>query len=220
MLFRSVITSTSITGNGANITSVNAATVGGNTASDLRTYTDNKAANAYSNAIAYSGNAAQAYSNATSYADTKAATAYSNATAYADTKSATAYTNAVSYANLTFQTMSGLNANIASYLLDGTDKVITANTITLNGNVVVNGNTDYFVANNIIYADALLEIHAPGANVANTWTFDDGKDVGFRFHYYNSGDKNAALVLADDTKYLEWYISGTENANEIGRAHV
>ena len=223
-----VITSTSITGNGANITSVNAATVGGNTASDLRTYTDNKAANAYSNAIAYSGNAAQAYSNATSYADTKAATAYSNATAYADTKSATAYTNAVSYANLTFQTMSGLNANIASYLLDGTDKVITANTITLNGNVVVNGNTDYFVANNIIYADALLEIHAPGANVSNTWTFNDGKDIGFRFHYYNSGDKNAALVLADDTKYLEWYIDGSENANgvfsgtygEIGRAHV
>lgn len=38
-------------GNGASITSVDAATVGGNTASDLRTYSEDKAANAYSNAM-------------------------------------------------------------------------------------------------------------------------------------------------------------------------
>lgn len=38
-------------GNGASITSVDAAKVGGNTASDLNTYADNKAANAYSNAM-------------------------------------------------------------------------------------------------------------------------------------------------------------------------
>ncbi len=38
-------------GNGASVTSVNAATVGGNSASDLRTYTEDKAANAYSNAM-------------------------------------------------------------------------------------------------------------------------------------------------------------------------
>lgn len=41
----------SFSGNGSSITSVNAATVGGNTASDLNTYADNKAANAYSNAM-------------------------------------------------------------------------------------------------------------------------------------------------------------------------
>lgn len=46
-----VATSLVIAGNGASITSVNAATVGGNTASDLNTYADNKAANAYSNAM-------------------------------------------------------------------------------------------------------------------------------------------------------------------------
>lgn len=42
---------TNISGNGASITSVDAATVNGNTASDLNLYTDNKAANAYSNAM-------------------------------------------------------------------------------------------------------------------------------------------------------------------------
>jgi cytoskeletal protein CcmA (bactofilin family) len=58
------LTVTNIAGNGASVTSVNAATVGGNTASDLNTYADNKAANAYSNAMSdtlsrngsYSGN--------------------------------------------------------------------------------------------------------------------------------------------------------------------
>ena len=58
------LTVTNIAGNGASVTSVNAASVGGNTASDLNTYADNKAANAYSNAMSdtlsrngsYSGN--------------------------------------------------------------------------------------------------------------------------------------------------------------------
>jgi hypothetical protein len=100
----------------------NASYLNGNTAANLRSYSDTTAATAYSNAVstaasdatskaetAYSNavstaasdassKAATAYSNATSYADTKAATAYSNATSYADTKAATAYSNAVSTA--------------------------------------------------------------------------------------------------------------------------
>jgi cytoskeletal protein CcmA (bactofilin family) len=58
------VTATNFSGNGASITSVNAATVGGNTIGDIQTYADNKAANAYSNAMSdtlsrngsYSGN--------------------------------------------------------------------------------------------------------------------------------------------------------------------
>jgi cytoskeletal protein CcmA (bactofilin family) len=45
------LTVTNIAGNGAAITSVNASAVGGNTVADLNTYADNKAANAYSNAM-------------------------------------------------------------------------------------------------------------------------------------------------------------------------
>jgi len=45
------VTATNFSGNGASITSVNATTVGGNTISDIQTYADNKAANAYSNAM-------------------------------------------------------------------------------------------------------------------------------------------------------------------------
>lgn len=45
------ISTTNLSGNGVSITSVDAASVGGNTASDLRTYADNQAGNAYSNAV-------------------------------------------------------------------------------------------------------------------------------------------------------------------------
>ena len=75
------LTVTNISGNGAGVTSVDAITVGGNSASDLRAYTDNAAASACSSANYYTDMMANtAYSNATSYADNKAANAYSNAT--------------------------------------------------------------------------------------------------------------------------------------------
>lgn len=60
-----VITANGFTGNGASITSVNAATVGGNTASTLRTYSDTVAATAFSNAAL---RADAAFSNATAFA--------------------------------------------------------------------------------------------------------------------------------------------------------
>ena len=54
------------------LTSNNSAYLGGTAAASyaLQTYVDNKAGNAYSNAISYSGNAAAAYANAVSYANT------------------------------------------------------------------------------------------------------------------------------------------------------
>ena len=109
------VDATTLSGNGASITSVDADTVGGNTAVTLRAYSDSTSATAYSNATSYADTkAATAYSNATSYADTVAGTAYSNAvanavalaseaysnaTSYADTVAGTAYSNATSYAD-------------------------------------------------------------------------------------------------------------------------
>jgi len=68
-----VIHSTGITANGANIHSVNAASVGGNTASTLRSYSDTVSGTAYSNAISVASTdatnkASNAYSNAASFA--------------------------------------------------------------------------------------------------------------------------------------------------------
>ena len=107
------------TANGAGITSVNAATVGGNTAATLRLYADNTAANAYANSVSYTDakvanlvNAAPAaldtlvelaaaLGNDASFSATVTTgigNAYTNAYNQAVTLSNNAYTNATSYA--------------------------------------------------------------------------------------------------------------------------
>ena len=74
------------------------------------------------------------------------------------------------------------------------------------------GTTTYVYSTQTVYTDNILNLHVPPGGIDDKWTLDDGKDVGFRFHYYtNSTDTNAALVLANDTKYLEWYNAGAEN---------
>jgi len=94
---------------------------------------------------------------------------------------------------------------------DWTNSHVFSNSVTFNGTIYVNGNTSYFASNNVVYTDNLIELHAPAGNVAGSWTYNDGKDIGIRIHYYNATDKNAALVLANDTNYLEWYVDGTES---------
>ena len=65
---------------------------------------------------------------------------------------------------------------------------------------------------NTVYTDNIIELHTPPAGVNSQWTYNDGKDVGFRFHYYTAGtDTNAALVLDNATKELHWYNSGAES---------
>lgn len=116
----SSINSTAFSGNGASLTSVNAATVGGNTASDLRTYTENLASNAtyltsgtVNAARLPSGNSTSAgavilVDSVSNTSTTAAASAASVKTAYdaaitantaAGTLAGTAYSNAISFAN-------------------------------------------------------------------------------------------------------------------------
>ena len=77
-------------------------------------------------------------------------------------------------------------------------------------NVTFTGTATYIFTTNTVYTDNIIELHYPNMS-GNTWSVDDGKDIGFRFHYYKDSDKNAALVLSNDTKYLEWYSSGIED---------
>jgi hypothetical protein len=73
--------------------------------------------------------------------------------------------------------------------------------------VYFQGATTYVYSTNTVYTDNLIELHVPPAGA---WTFDDGKDIGFRFHYYNNADWNAALIVANDSKKLEFYKNGSE----------
>lgn len=86
--------------------------------------------------------------------------------------------------------------------------------VTFSDTVTFSGTATYVLSTNTFYTDNILEIHTPPTGVYGQWTVDDGKDIGFRFHYYNralSTDSNAALVLADDSQVLEWYGTGAES---------
>lgn len=102
------------------------------------------------------------------------------------------------------------NLNITGNLTVAQDSSFTSN-LTILGNLVVQGNTSIIGSNNTAYTDNIIELHVPNvANIAQPWTVDDGKDIGIRFHYYTTSDQNAALVLANDSRYLEWYNAGSE----------
>ena len=86
--------------------------------------------------------------------------------------------------------------------------------VTFSNNVTFSGTSTYVYSTNTVYTDNIIEMHVPQGGVNALWTVDDGKDIGFRFHYYNrtlSTDSNAALILADDSQQLEWYGSGAES---------
>ena len=82
--------------------------------------------------------------------------------------------------------------------------------------VTFSGTATYVYSTNTFYTDNILEVHVPPGGIYADWALDDGKDIGFRFHYYTpsgvSGtDTNAALVLSNSgNRMLEWYSSGAE----------
>ena len=79
-------------------------------------------------------------------------------------------------------------------------------------NVTFNGGATYVYSTNTYYTDNIIELHRPPGGLDATWGTDDLKDIGLRLHYYQGGDQNAALILAADSHYLEWYRTGSENA--------
>jgi hypothetical protein len=94
---------------------------------------------------------------------------------------------------------------IAKDLHIGGDQYINGDSIIV-GNLIVQGNTDVFGVNNLAVTDNLIELHTD-ANLTPL-TEDDGKDIGFRFHYYKGVNDNAALIWSNDEQILEWYGSG------------
>jgi hypothetical protein len=84
--------------------------------------------------------------------------------------------------------------------------------VTFRDTVTFNGTSTYVLSTNTFYTDNIIEMHTPPTGVYTNWTVDDGKDIGFRFHYYGSGaDQNAALVLDNTSKELHWYSTGAES---------
>lgn len=115
--------------------------------------------------------------------------------------------------NSTLSSLATISSN-AIYIRGGVgiDKnLVVGGPVLFKDVVTFNGTATNVLSSNTYYTDNLIELHVPSAGVYTPWLFDDGKDIGFRFHYFNGTDTNAALVLSDSSKYLEWFSTGAES---------
>jgi hypothetical protein len=161
----------------------------------------------------------QTAAGATSFVSTSGM--YVNRATLADSASQVA--NAVTFNNGNTGAASGSTFNGSSVLtvsantlgaLSLTAGGTVSGAVTFSGPVTFSGTSTTIASTNTVYTDNIIELHAPPTGVNSPWFVDDGKDIGLRFHYYtNSTDTNAALVLANDTKYLEWYSAGAEGTS-------
>ena len=155
-----------------------------------------------------------------------------SAPVYTNTGSIYVYRATTADATLASVTFDNSNTGVASgTTFDGSvNRTVSANTIgalslsgggvvsgdvTFSGPVTFSGTATYSLSTNTYYTDNILEIHVPPGGIGSTWSTDDGKDIGLRFHYYGGADKNSFLGLANDTKYLEWYETGSEDAQGV-----
>ena len=163
------------------LTSNNSSFLGGNSASDLRTYSDNKAANAYSNAVSYvdgksyvntsqlssnlsnyqttaglAGNVALLAANSATYLGNSSGT-IANVSSWITTNAVAAYTNAVSYTDSKILTANAAitgNATTAyTNAVSYTDgKILTAN-------AAITGNAATAYTNAIAFASNASNIN-------------------------------------------------------------
>lgn len=79
-------------------------------------------------------------------------------------------------------------------------------------NVIFAGTSTYIYSTNTVYTDNLINLHVPAGSTGSmhSWLLDDGKDIGFVYHYYKGADYDAFLGLSNETGYLEWYNDGEE----------
>jgi hypothetical protein len=105
------------------------------------------------------------------------------------------------------------NINLGNLIITGNNISSTSGNVTIIGNLKVLGNTTLAGYADLAVTDSIINLHTQ-ANLA-PWTFNDGKDIGLKMHYYDTIDSHAALVRANDTGYLEWYGRGTEGSGNI-----
>jgi hypothetical protein len=92
--------------------------------------------------------------------------------------------------------------------LNVTNDIQVTRNVVIGGNLTVLGNSVTVSSADLAVQDSLINLHTVGLDPL---TFDDGKDIGLKFHYYKTSDKHAALVWANDSQALEFYADGIES---------
>lgn len=125
-------------------------------------------------------------------------TIYITGARYVGAKGLTNFPSGATFGNLTF---SGNNISSSS------------GNVTINANLNIIGNTTFHGYSDLTITDSILNLHTQ-ANLA-PWTFDDGKDIGIKMHYYDYQDSHAALIRDNASGNLEWYARGIEGSGNI-----
>ncbi len=184
--FNATVVANNISGNGAGLTSVNALTVGGNTASTLRTYTDDRAANAYSNAVTYIDTKIGTANTAMA---ANAAAAYTNATIFAANAS-NANNGTLAEARLPFRMDQNLRTTDSPTFANGS----FTGSLSVGGNLTITGNLISTNIESFSVKDPLIKL---GVNNASDVLWG-----GFTFHYSGSGNttNHAGLIRSPTSK--------------------
>lgn len=139
-----------------------------------------------------------------------------NVSSYANVTAGTIIVNSLKTDNFLYANGNPYSAPAAAYAptfvadnLSSGNAVFSTARIT--GNLQVEGNIFTIGQQNLSISDAVIDLHTQ-ANLA-PWTFNDGKDIGLKFHYYDYQDEHAFLGRANESGYLEWYDSGREVGN-------
>ena len=148
---------------------------------------------------------------------TGAISIWNNSTLQTVTSRGASTTAAINITNATESTTTGTGALIVKGGVGANTAVFgnltVQNAATFAGPVTFSGTATYVYSTNTFYTDNIINLHTPPAGPDAAWTVNDGKDIGFKFHYYINTDTHAALVLNNGTGYLDWYSAGAEGTS-------
>jgi len=185
------ITGSGITANGANISSVNAATVGSNTASDLRSYSDTVAGNAYTNATAHASNASNISSGTLDTARLPA------------TANVTTAINVGGNVNLTTTSITVGNSSVNTQL---TSTGIITGGITASANIAMGNNSITGLANPTNAQDAATKFYVDSIaeglfihEACEVATIDTLATISGNTVTYNNGNSGVGATLTLDS---------------------
>jgi len=115
-----------------------------------------------------------------------------------------------------------VTSNIANITEANLTKLNVLSTASFYGPVQYYNTVTYVTSQNTQYTDSIVELHvANTASIDTLWTYDDAKNIGFRFHYYKGiypygTGTRGALILNSVTEDLEWWSDVTTGTSFTG----
>ena len=124
----------------------------------------------------------------------------------------------VGYRYIGFKATTFSNITIGNITITGNTISSTSGTVYIGSNLTINGSAVSIGTSDLAIQDPIINLHTY-ANLAPL-TYNDGYDIGLKFHYYDTADNAGFLGRANDSGFLEWYASGTDVSNVfVGTAY-